>query len=870
MPTAVVAVNVSAGDVLCPVEDTTDPQKLTKATPAALATGVTVTGIAAEPAAAGATVTYFAASETVPAATTGLGPGPATAVVVDGSARAERRFPLTPDAWVLGPCDAQGVLSLAPRHEFANVMDFGAKGDDSGDDWAAINAAMQSLTPGTGTGTVYFPAGTYRISRPIVVNNYPGIELLGESQQSTAIRLLGNFGPTLCITPDTVGHFPTGDALLSGPGKAGVFRLNGGNTVDFRDSPALDMDGLDAFSVECTVQVDQVPVTGTTAVITSSGRRNARDPQNSAFGVFLTADGTGGGLALSATVRVGGRDVSVPPPAQPLRVPTGVTTHIALAYDGSRLRLFAGSPGAQTDVREVPAAGKLGQALEEGVYLGVYSGGSWPEYHPVTKQFPGRIDSIRLSDRAMRTAPFTAPTAKFPTDNASNLHTLLLVNFDLDVDVFTVGRTWKDRPGSSPILVHCLHYREGPPNDVTSPIVRRLTFQSSGGAGIQAQLAAETLIDQVNVTAARDGIRFRDVSLRSGFEDIVIAVGRLGLVLAGDTALVNVKRLKVAGARYDFVATGAIGVFARDWLIGTGRSVVPVMLSSGANYGFFHGTGVAISSEDVQNMPPEGRKWQAAVMASSLTSLLLESSVLQPAFSDTTQCPCVILDSSDNGPGASNYTFINCDFQPSPDSHSILELSGRTLPHPVRIIGSRKTPLDGGREIPWTLPHQASLVSFLGGAVSTTDTGLTQWQGTRDWIFAYDAATGLFQAREHESQATGSVPAGGTVELGAMPLAAGTTFVRAEVVASGPLGTGARWVLEQGFARTGETVATWAPDTRVAEAFGSDGGVPPDDWEPPALAAADGRAVVRCTAPDGQKLAFTVRLRAVEALAPAP
>ncbi|MEU5536859.1 glycosyl hydrolase family 28-related protein [Streptomyces sp. NPDC020362] len=869
MPTAVVAVNVSAGDVLCPVKDPAAPQKLTKATPTALASGVTVAGIAAQPAAAGATVTYFAAHETVPAVTTGLGPGPATAVVVNASARAERRFPLTPDAWVLGPCDAQGVLTLEPRHEFANVMDFGAKGDDTGDDWAAINAAMQSLVPGTGTGTLYFPAGTYRISRPIVVNGYPGIELLGESPQSTGIRLLGNFGPTLCITPDTVGHFPTGDALLTGPGKAGVLRLNGANTVDFRDSPALDMDGLDAFSVECTIQVDRVPLTGTTAVITSSGRRNARDPQNSAFGVFLTADGSGG-LALSATVRIGGRDVSVPPAAQPLRVPVGVTTHIALTYDGSRLRLFAGGAGAQTDMREVPASGRLGQALEEGVYLGVYSGASWPEYHPITKQFPGRIDSIRISGQAMRTAPFIAPTAKFPTDNASNLHTLLLVNFDLDVDVFTVGRTWKDRPGSSPILVHCLHYREGPPNDATSPLVRRLTFQSSGGAGIQAQLAAETVVDEVNVTAARDGIRFRDVSLRSGFENIVIAVSRLGLVLSGDTALVNVKRLKVAGAQYDFVATGAIGVFARDWLIGTGRSVVPVMLTSGANYGFFHGTDVVISSEDVQNMPPAERKWQAAVMTSSLTSLLLESSVLQPAFSDTTQCPCVILDSSDNGPGTSNYTFVNCDFQPSPDSHAILELSGKTLPHPVRIIGSRKTPLDGGREIPWTLPHQVPFVSFLGGSVSTTDTGLTQWRGTRDWIFAYDPATGLFQAREHESQATGSLPAGGTVDLGAMPLAAGTTLVRAEVIASGPLASAARWVLEQGFARTGETIAAWASDTRVTEAFGSDGGVPPQGWEHPTLVATKGNVVVRCTAPAGQKLAFTVRLRAVEALAPAP
>ncbi|MEU3352883.1 hypothetical protein [Streptomyces sp. NPDC037389] len=473
---------------------------------------------------------------------------------------------------------------------------------------------------------------------------------------------------------------------------------------------------------------------------------------------------------------------------------------------------------------------------------------------------------------ATRIAPFTAPTAKFPADNASNHHTLLLVNFDRDVDVFTVGLTWKGRPGLDPVLVYSLHYREGLPDDNTSPVVRRLAFQSSGGAGIQAQLAWGTVIEQVSVSAARDGIRFRDVSATSGFENIDIAVSRLGLVLSGDTALVNVKRLHVASAQYDFVSTGAIGVVARDWLIGTGISLVPVMLTSAASYGSFHGTGIAISSEDVGRMPPGERKWQAAVMTSCLTGLLLESSTLQTSFSDTTQCPCVIIDSPAALSADGNYTFVNCDFQPSRDAHSVFLLSGEARPHPVRIIGGRKSAPETGHEIPWTLPQQAPYVSFVGGAISTTDSGLTQWQGTKDWIFAYDAATGLLTAREHESRATGSPPAGGTTELGAMPLATGTTLVRAEVIATGPLGRAARWILEQGFFRAagGTTVSTWVDQPRVTETFGSDGGAPPAGWTPPTLAVSSGDVVVRCTAPTGRKLSFTVRIRAVEALSSTP
>ncbi|MEO3754476.1 glycosyl hydrolase family 28-related protein [Streptomyces sp. B6B3] len=883
MATAVVAVDVAVGDVLCSARDPLEPEKLTKAVPAALAAGTTVTGVAAQPAVAGTAVTYFAAGERVPAATSGLPAGPACTVVVDASARAVRQVPLQEDSWTVGTCDALGVLTVAARHGLANVLDFGARADARTDDWVAITAAIASLMGTTGTGTVYFPPGFYNIGRPLLVSGLPGIELRGESRETSVIRFnTGDHGPALCVCPAEVGPLPTGEALLSGPGRAGALDPGRLDTLDLRDSAALDLDGLGAFSVECTVRVDGTPA-GTMAVISSSGRRNARDPQHHAFTLFLVTVAGAAALTLSATVTVGGREATLRLPGA---VPVGVTTHLALTYDGDRLRLFAGAPGTTTVMKETAdgeAGGPLTQAVEEGVYLGLYSAASWPEYHPVRRAFPGRIDSLRISARATRTAPFTAPTAKFPTDNASNGDTRLLVNFDRDVDVFTVGYTWYGRPpGAAPVLVYLPHHFDGIPSYAT-PAVRDLGFQSPQGTGVYGQLAPAVL-DRVKVSAARDGIRFRGQSYLAEFEHVDVAADRLGLQLSGNTALVNVKRFQCRGAQYDFVATGDIGIFARDWYIGNQRSIVPVLLTSSASYGSFHGVSIAISSENVPLVPPEERRWQAAVMTSLLSHLVLESCTLDTNRSDTTRCPCVIIDSSHNSLGGadnfhSNYTFVNCDFWSSPDATSVFVLSGETVPHPVRIIGGRKSrPAAAPAPIPWTLPHQAPLVSFVGGAVSTTDAGLTQWQGTRDWVFAYDTSTGLVQAAERETQTTGSITAGGGTDLCTLPLGAGATILRAEVALADTGGRAARWILEQGFTRTGTGTGTgpgaavpWAAAARLLDAFGSASGAPPADWPAPTLVASDASAdtaVVRWTAPAGQRLAFTVRLRTLDALVP--
>lgn len=62
--------------------------------------------------------------------------------------------------------------------EVANVQDFGALGDNSTDDRAAIQAAIDSLTTG---GIVYFPAGTYLIGLASGTNDNWGVKVIASN-----------------------------------------------------------------------------------------------------------------------------------------------------------------------------------------------------------------------------------------------------------------------------------------------------------------------------------------------------------------------------------------------------------------------------------------------------------------------------------------------------------------------------------------------------------------------------------------------------------------------------------------------------------------------------------------------------------------
>lgn len=68
-----------------------------------------------------------------------------------------------------------------------SVKDFGAKGDGTTDDTAAINAALLAISSG---GALYFPTGTYKITSAITIPTH--IKLYGDGSGSTKINCSGD------------------------------------------------------------------------------------------------------------------------------------------------------------------------------------------------------------------------------------------------------------------------------------------------------------------------------------------------------------------------------------------------------------------------------------------------------------------------------------------------------------------------------------------------------------------------------------------------------------------------------------------------------------------------------------------------------
>lgn len=91
-----------------------------------------------------------------------------------------------------------------------NILDFGAVGDGVADDSAAIQAAIDYVktncvynnganTTPRGGQALYFPAGIYRISSTISVQNVNGVSFRGDGSESTVLMWTGGAGSMLDV-----------------------------------------------------------------------------------------------------------------------------------------------------------------------------------------------------------------------------------------------------------------------------------------------------------------------------------------------------------------------------------------------------------------------------------------------------------------------------------------------------------------------------------------------------------------------------------------------------------------------------------------------------------------------------------------------
>lgn len=107
-----------------------------------------------------------------------------------------------------------------------NVKDFGAKGDGSTDDTAAIQAAIDYAVA-AGRRSVYFPAGTYIVTSPLHAQVETGTTTVGGSTKSRY-----TYGMGLTLRGEQVGKTvlrKTGQVTYTIPANNNI---NGGSTVD--------------------------------------------------------------------------------------------------------------------------------------------------------------------------------------------------------------------------------------------------------------------------------------------------------------------------------------------------------------------------------------------------------------------------------------------------------------------------------------------------------------------------------------------------------------------------------------------------------------------------------------------------------------
>ncbi|KAF4335590.1 beta-1 3 exoglucanase precursor [Fusarium beomiforme] len=116
----------------------------------------------------------------------------------------------TAGSWWMSSIKRQGVVAYgsADYKIFRNVKDYGAKGDGSSDDTAAINAAFSdgnrcgkgcdssTVTP----ALVYFPAGTYVVSKPILPYYYT--HMIGDVNNLPVLKAAANFEGMAVIDVD--------------------------------------------------------------------------------------------------------------------------------------------------------------------------------------------------------------------------------------------------------------------------------------------------------------------------------------------------------------------------------------------------------------------------------------------------------------------------------------------------------------------------------------------------------------------------------------------------------------------------------------------------------------------------------------------
>lgn len=102
--------------------------------------------------------------------------------------------------WATYPYLNQGVKNLVVKESpWVDVRAYGAVGDNTTDDTAAIQAAIDNATTGTYYKPIYFPEGSYKVTSTLTVTNKVGVEFRGAGYKASIIKGVDISGPVLNI-----------------------------------------------------------------------------------------------------------------------------------------------------------------------------------------------------------------------------------------------------------------------------------------------------------------------------------------------------------------------------------------------------------------------------------------------------------------------------------------------------------------------------------------------------------------------------------------------------------------------------------------------------------------------------------------------
>lgn len=416
----------------------------------------------------------------------------------------------------------------------------------------------------------------------IVLNNfYPtapwlikksGLKFVGQSPTHTgdqATFLSGNFwGPTVLMG---YGHeYTFNTSLATGSGNALAMATTDYLNIDSGGS--IDLRGLSAFSVDFFVKPTTATLSAGAGRYTMVGSRgNLGSTGKETFSVHYIKEGTGNDDKVGAALKVGSTTYNLV--GNTLTRNGSTTTHIALTYDGSTIRLFQNG----TLTASTAATGTIAAHAVEDVYLGAAP--QEPRGSRLYFALPGDYDGLRISNSARYTAGFTAPTTKPSADS----NTFLVLNFEgtsterLD---YVKGTT----AGGGTVYIPTQLDSSKP--WITDTVMEDLKITNTKGIGLMVRTAPATRLDRVQTFGwcgyCHEGLSYLSnirqieaVSLNPatpalGTAYTRFAVGIMGASPAGSTF----ENIQTQGGQISFYATGGPNSCDNCFITSLGDTVI--------------------------------------------------------------------------------------------------------------------------------------------------------------------------------------------------------------------------------------------------------------------------------------------------------